>query len=165
MTTRKAEKLFEDFHKYEPNSVEQFPGSFSIPDRAVLVGPAVYVLYRSAKYDPVTLEKPKKPINYIHEHSKGVNVYRLDADEDDGPERAVPKRIHSPTALVLLGKCLGFGYTDHYGDEVEASPSGRGAELYSIPSGRGLLVIENRREVVALMWGGNLRVEPRGIVG
>jgi hypothetical protein len=159
--TRKAEKLFEDFHKYEPNSVEQFPASFRIPDRAAFMGPALYVLYRSSKYDPITHEKPSKPIDYIHEHKKGVNVYRLDTD--DGPEYKVPKYIHSPKALVLLGKCLGFGYTDYEGDDVEATCSG--PELFSIPSGKALLVIEKRRKVVALLWGGELNVEPRGIVG
>jgi hypothetical protein len=125
------------------------------------MGPALYVLYRSAKLDPLTYAKPKKPIDYIHKHKAGVKVYRVDTD--DGPERVVPQYIHSPTALVLLGKCLGFGYTDYDGDDVDAEC--KGPELFSIPSGKALLVIEKRRKVVALIWGGKLRVEPRGIVG
>lgn len=158
--SRKAEKLYEDFHKYNPKSVGQFPNSFKIPTDATLAGPALFVLYRSSKYDPLTYEKPSKPINYIHKHKKGVKVYLIGGD---GPDRAVPKYIHSTDTLVLLGKCLGFAYEED-GDEVEATCSG-GVELYAIPSGKALLVVENKRRVSALIWGGKLRVEPRGIVG
>lgn len=159
--THKAEKLFADFHKYEAKDKGQFPPSFSIPDYAALMGPALYVLYRSAKCDPVTYIKPDKAIDYIHEHGAGVKVYRLDSD--DGPERMVPKYVRSVDTLILLGKCLGFSYLDNDGDEVEATCTS--CELYAIPSGKALLVVEKKRNVLALIWGGKLRVEPRGIVG
>ena len=156
----KAEKLFEDFHKYNPHEIKQFPASFYIPEQAPFVGPALYVLYRSAKCDPITHLKPDKPINYIHEHGQGVKVYLLG---DEGPVRNVPKYIHGIDTLTLLGKCLGFGYTDHEGFDVEATCTS--SELYSIPSGKALLVIEKKKQVTAMIWGGKLNVEPRGIVG
>lgn len=159
--SRKAEKLYEEFHKYGPREIGQFPTSFSIPEEAVFVGPALYVLYRSAKCDPLTYAKPSKPINYIHEHKQGVKVYIIGSDE--GVERRVPKYIHSVDTLTLLGKCLGFGYTDLDDCEVEATCTS--SELYSIPSGKALLVIEKKKKVTAMIWGGALNVEPRGIVG
>jgi hypothetical protein len=159
---KKAEKLFADFHGYEPEEISQFPDSFFIPEYAAFAGPAMYVLYLSAKCDPVTMKKPTKPVNYIHEHEEGVKVYIVDSDE--GPERKVPKYIHSADALTFLGVCTGFGYSEEDGSEVEATCT-KNVGLYAIPSGKGLLVIEGKRKVAALIWGGKLNVEPRGIVG
>lgn len=154
-------KLFEDFHKYAPKEIGKFHASFYIPDEAYFVGPAIHVLYRSAKCDPVTYIKPKKPINYIHTHKSGVKVCLL--EEDLGPARKVPATIHSVEALTLLGKCLGFAYIDEDDDEIEAECTNE--ELYATPSGKALLVIQNKRRVMAIIWGGKLDVEPRGIVG
>lgn len=159
--TYKAEKLFADFHKYEAEKIGEFPSSFYIPEDATFVGEGAYVLYRSAKFDPITHAKPDRPIDYIHELGDGVRISRLDTDE--GAERAVPQYIHSAGALVLLGKCLGFGYLDEDGDDVEATCTS--CDLYAIPSGKALLVIEKKEKVLALIWGGKLNVEPRGIVG
>jgi hypothetical protein len=158
----RAGNLYRDFHKYDPKSIGQFPASFSIPKTATCVGPAIHVLYRSSKFDPITYAKPASSIDYIHEHKKGVKVYIIGSDE--GPERKVPQRIHAVDGLVSLGKCLGFAYVDQEGDQVDAECTGK-VELYSVPSGTALLVIENKRKVLALIWGGKLRVEPRGIVG
>lgn len=163
MSLKKALKQYEDFHKYDAKNVGEFPSSFSIPESALLAGRAEHVLYRSSKYDPVTYEKPKKPIDYIHEHKDGVKVYRCDRGFN-GPERTVPKYICEAEVLVKLGKCLGFAYEDENGDIVEAECTGN-IDLYAIPSGKALLVIENKKKVLALIWGGKLRVEPRGIVG
>jgi hypothetical protein len=159
----RAGKLYEEFHKYPPKEIGEFPPSFSIPRSAICVGSALYVLYRSSKKDPITYLKPSAPINYIHEHKARVKVYLVGSQE--GPERKVPQRIHSVDELTHLGKCLGFGYTNWDGEDVEAECTGK-IDLYAVPpSGKGLLVIENKRKVLALIWGGELRVEPRGIVG
>jgi len=128
------------------------------------VGPALYVLYRSSKLDPFTYAVPDKPTDYIHEHKNGVKVYVV--NDSDGPERKVPQKIQNIQKMAFLGKCLGFGYVDEDGDEVEATASGK-VELCAVPyrKGHALIVLENRRKVLALIWGGKLRVEPRGIVG
>ena len=159
---RKAIKLYEDFHKFGPREIGEFKPSFYIPEEAVYVGNGVDVMYRSDKLDPLTLAD-EGHIDYIHEHKPGVKVYRVDA-RADGPVRKVPKRIHGVTSLVFLGKCLGFTYDDHHGDEVEAQVANPLPELYATPDGRALLVIERKQRVVALIWGGKLNVEPRGIV-
>lgn len=158
-----AEKLFEDFHKYPSTKIDEMPSSFYIPEHVAFAGPALFVLYRSKKFDPLTYAKPSGPIDYIHEHKAGVKAYVV---KGDGPERKVPKQIHSAGKLTFLGKCLGFGFVDEDGDEVEASCTGK-VELCAVPyrKGHALLAIENRRKVLALIWGGKLRVEPRGIVG
>lgn len=160
--TNKAEKLYLDFHKYEAKKIGEFPSSFGIPQDACLIGDALYILYKSSKCDPLTYIRPGNPINYIHEHKAGVKVYTADHHEE-GVERVVPQYIHSVEALTLLGKCLGFGYTDFDGNNVDANCTS--CELYSIPSGKALLIIEKKKEVLALIWGGQLNVEPRGIVG
>jgi hypothetical protein len=162
MSLHQAEKLFEEFHKYPPTKIGEFHSSFYIPEQATFVGPALFVLYRSSKNDPVTYLKPAKPIDYIHEHKSGVKVYVTDSE--GGSERKVPQRIHNVGELTYLGKCLGFAYIDDEDEEVEAECTGK-VELYTIPSGKALLVVENKKKVLALIWGGKLNVEPRGIVG
>lgn len=161
MSRARAISLYEDFHKYRPKEVGRFPNSFKIPRFAEFVGPALYVLYRSEKYDPITYQPPDAPIDYIHEHKAGVKVYWC---EQHGSSK-VPSFICKADNLVSLGGCLGFGYIDENNDEIEATCDPDEVELYSAPSGKGLLVVENKREVVAMIWGGKLRVEPRGIVG
>lgn len=158
----RAVKLYEQFHQFEPVDIGTFPGGFRIPSEAVLAGDAEYVLYRSDKLNPTTGED-EGDIDYIHEHKDGVRVYRTDANFS-GPVRKVPKWIRSARELVRLGECLGFGYVDADGYEVEATVKQPRPELYTIPSGKALLVIEDRRRVVALIWGGKLGVEARGIV-
>jgi hypothetical protein len=119
------------------------------------------VLYRSDKLDPETGRQPRKPIDYIHEHDGGVHVYRTDGRADT----EVPRFISGAKELVLLGQCLGFAYEDvDGGEEVEAQVRTPYPDLYTIPSGRALLVIQGRRSVLAIIWGGRLGVEARGIV-
>lgn len=155
--------MYHDFHQLEPRRIGAFGARFDIPSEAILVGDAKNVLYRSDKLDPATLKKPKRPVDYIHEHDAGVKVYRTDR-ESDGPVRSVPQFITGVGELVLLGQCLGFAYIDPDGEEIEAEVRTPYPELYTIPSGRALLVVQDKRRVLALIWGGRLGVEPRGIV-
>jgi hypothetical protein len=159
---RRALKMYTDFHQLEPKKIGAFGSSFAIPSEVVLAGPAKNVLYRSGKRDPATLKKPPRPLDYIHEHDDGVKVYRTDLR--DGSVRRVPDFITGVGELVLLGQCLGFAYLDHDGEEIEAQVRTPYPELYTIPSGRALLVVQDKRRVLALIWGGRLGVEPRGIV-
>lgn len=159
---KRAIDMYTRFNGHEPLDIGEFKPSFFIPDRAVLAGPAVNVMYRSKKNDPSTGAQVKRAIDYIHDHEKGVNVYRTDRSLR-GPERAVPQWISRAKELVLLGQCLGFCYSDGE-EEIEASPTQPYPELYTIPSGRALLVIQSKQRVLALIWGGRLGVEARGIV-
>ena len=159
---KKASELYTGFHKFNPRDVGGFPSSFTIPDEAVFVGGGVDVMYRSDKLEPIT-HVDEGVIDYIHEHKKGVKVYRTDT-KADGPVRRVPKWIWGCKQLVCLGESLGFTYRDHDGFEIEAGVAPPLPELYATPNGKALLIIERKRKVVALIWGGKLGVEPRGIV-
>lgn len=158
-----AVSMFRRFQGFEPRKIGEFSHGFSIPTHATLAGPAFNVMYRSDKNNPSTGKPERGPIDYIHDHDDGVNVYRCDRSAGR-PDTAVPGWICDVEELVKLGDCLGFTYEDDSGDAIEASPTHPMPELYTIPSGRALLVIQSKRKVLALIWGGKLGVEARGIV-
>lgn len=157
----KAIDKYVEFQRLTPNKVGEFAASFLIPTRMRKVGKAKWVTYRSDKIDPATERDPGKPIDYIHEHDAGVCLYvpdgRLDTD--------VPHFITDVRALTKLGSCLGFAFVDADGNDGEGKGKRPLPELYCIPSGKALLVIQDKREILAIMWGGILGVEGRGIVG
>jgi len=160
-----AARLYETFHRYEPKVIGAFPSSFEIPKTLYLAGKAVDVMYRSAKVDPATLRKPSKPVNYIHEHdSRGVKCY-LPRGDADGPATDVPDKFRGVSALTRLGFCLGFKFEDEDGQWVDADARAPLPDLYATPDGRCLLVIQSRRRVLAMVWGGGLGVYARGIDG
>jgi hypothetical protein len=153
---------YEEFHRLEPTKVAEF--EITIPAQVKRLGDGVHVLYESGKKDPETLRKPKKPLSYIHEHDMGVCVYVPDGGDGEA-DFDVPEFIAKAQALVVLGKCLGFAYKDEYGDEHKAEGTDPLPDLCCTVDGRALLVVQSRREILALIWGGALGVEARGIVG
>lgn len=157
-----AAKMYVAFHQHAPRETGSFHRELVIPGRAVCVGDAVNVLYRSDKLNPTTGED-EGWIDYIHDHKKGVQVYRCDPGAH-GTEHAVPAWLRDVHELSWLGDCLGFAFKDGDGREVEARGVKPLPELYTIPSGRALLVIQGKRKLLAMIWGGRLGVEPRGIV-
>jgi hypothetical protein len=162
-TPTKALRKYLEFHGQDPRKIGQFHRDLVIPERAVCVGVATQVLYRSDKLNPTTLED-EGWIDYFHDHDDGVQLYRTDRKVSEGVERAVPKWLRDVSSLTWLGYCLGFSYSDHAGAECSADASKPLPELFCVPSGRALLVIQNKRSVLAMMWGGRLGVENRGIV-
>ena len=111
--------------------------------------------------DPSTLKKPKRPIDYIHEHDAGVETYI----KDPHPDTDVPEEFTDVGALVKLGDCLGFCVVGCDGEEVEAEATSPLPELYSTPDGKCLFVIQSKKDVLAASWGGALGVYARGIDG
>lgn len=158
---KKAVDLFETFHALEPRNIREFHEDFAVPGEVYLAGRALYVLYRSRKVDPATGRQPRKPIDYIHEHDAGVRAYV--PDPTGNRPRKTPKWIRDSRAFVLLGKSLGYAYESN-GEEVEAVGKTPYPDLYATPCGRALLIIQGRREVLAILWGGSLKIERRGIV-
>lgn len=166
MSREAANRLYRDFHKYDYRSRTQAPRGFRIPRKVERAGKGVHVLYRSPKLDPITYQDDG-PLNYIHKHKAGVNVYWC-----DGVSVGVPTVVTRAQELVCLGQCLGFMYRDDNGDEVEVQCNPLEVEWFAVPNptrkcpkGHALLVVEKRQQVLAMVWGGKLRVEPRGIVG
>jgi len=152
---------YKEFHRYDPRQIGEFPASFHIPDRVFRAGPAKFVTYRSGKVDPETLKKPRHPVNYIHEHDSGVTCYLTSGD---GVEVDVPRKFIDVEALTRLGYCLGFCFEEE-GEECEAEGRDPLPDLYVTPDGLCLLVIQSRKTVLAMMWGGALGVFARGIDG
>lgn len=146
---------YEEFTSFEPDDIGYFSRALTIPRYVALVGEAKWVMYRSNKWE-------KKFHDYIHEHEGDVGCYRVGAA---GERTKVPDWVCDTKAFTKLGDCLGFRYIDHDGYPVDAEARKPLPELYCTPSGECLLVIEDKSRVVAMMWGGALRVEDVGIVG
>lgn len=143
---KKALELYETFYQFEPSSVVE--SSLTIPKVVSRVGRMVSVMYASNKWE-------RKTNYYKHDHESPVYLY------EPGGGTKVPKFITSVDAMPTLGKCMGLVYDDGDG---EKSVAFTGCDLYAIPSGKALVVVKGRRSVVALIWGGKLGVEGRGIV-
>jgi hypothetical protein len=152
---------YKEFHRYDPRQIGEFPASFRIPARVLRAGPAKFVTYRSGKVDPETLKKPRHPVNYIHEHDAGVMCYLTSGD---GVEVDVPRKFIDVEALTRLGYCLGFCFEEE-GEKCEVEGRDPLPDLYATPDGKCLLVIQSRKTVLAMMWGGALGVFARGIDG
>lgn len=160
-----AVDLYKEFHRYDPRKIGAFEPSFQIPAKVYLAGPAVNVMYRSAKVDPSTLRKPRSPVNYIHDHDPGVKTYLVNKAYSTGESANVPERFRKVDALARLGLCLGYTFKMAGGVECEAQGTQPMPDLYATPDGDCLIVVQSRRKVIAMMWGGNLGVYARGIDG
>lgn len=160
---RAAEGLYRRFHKFDPR--RQTFSNLKIPESLYRVGEAEQVLYRSDKLNPETLED-EGVLDYFHNHSAGVKMCLRDADAEDFDEIAVPARARTTSSLVVLGKCLGFTFRDPNGRVRKVEGTDPLPELCAVPpSGNILLVVQSKRSVLAMMWGGKLKVRPEGIVG
>lgn len=160
-TKRAAIGKYKEFWQKEPTKVGDFPKTFKIPKSVELLGPGKHVLYSSLKKDPETLKNPRTPLDYIHEHDAGVHIY----DATRSGDVKVPEFITHAQALVCLGECIGFAFVDGDDEFIEAEATDPLPDLYCTVDGRALLVIQSRRKVLAMIWGGGLGVEARGIVG
>jgi hypothetical protein len=150
---------YEEFHRFKPKRLEMV--DVVIPKMIVRAGKGVWVTYRSMKVDPTTMIRPRsKGVDYIHEFDAGVMIYIKDGD---GPRVEVPKAFHVD-AMVKLGTCLGFCFKDG-DDKVEAQSEPPMPDLCATPDGKCLFVVQDRKEVLAMIWGGALGVFARGIDG
>ena len=154
---RRAVEVFEDFHDFDVRDVGQFASSVRIPPRVYKAGPCQWVTYRSDKWGKGTYD-------YIHDIETKPRVKVGLVSSRTHTTIKVPKRIQQTETLTFLGRALGFGYLDADGEEVEAK-LGRGYEWYWSSAGRALILIASKRRVHAIIWGGGLNVERRGIVG
>ena len=157
---RDAVAKYKEFHRYDPKRILS---GVDIPTTLYRAGASKWVTYRSSKVDPETLRKPRRPVDYIHEHDAGVVTYVADPTMGlDAIE--VPARFRDVPAIVLLGQCLGFAF--EYNKRIqEAEARAPLPDLYTVPDGTCLIVVQSRRDVLAMIWGGGLGVFARGIDG
>lgn len=160
-----AVEKYTEFHRLDPRKIGSFPDSFVIPKVMYRAGKAKWITYRSGKVDPETLRRPSRPVDYIHEHDAGVVTYVPKPLETDAEGVEVPERFRKVPALARLGQWLGFCFEDADGEKREARGTRPLPELYTVADGRCLLVIQSRRQVLAMVWGGGLGVFARGIDG
>lgn len=159
-----AVRKYVQFHQHEPKKTGSFHPNLVIPEVVMCVGDATNVLYCSDKLNPETGED-EGWIDYIHEHDKGVKMFTpIRVRDDETRIRSVPTSIRNVRELTWLGKCMGFAYRCHDGKICKAEGTDPLPDLYAIPSGKALLVIQSKRTLLAMIWGGRLGVEPRGIV-
>lgn len=154
---------YREFHRFDPKDVGPMP-NLRMPPRLRLAGDAKAVLYRSKKVDPSTLKRPKKSVDYIHDHDAGVKIYL----PDGVPDTDIHRSARDATALVRLGKCLGYDFVDRrYPDDdvIQGLAQEPFPDLFCTPDGKCLLVIQDHRQLLAAMWGGGLGVYARGIDG
>ena len=157
-----AAEKYEEFHRYPPTKIGEFADGFSIPKSVVVGGKALWITYRSGKVDPATLRKPRSPVDYIHEFNAGVVAYLASGK---GKRADVPGKFREVAALTKLGENLGFCFEDGDEAEVEAVSTRPMPELYATPDGKCLIVVQDKRRVIAMFWGGALGVFARGIDG
>lgn len=150
---------YREFNSFDPKKLVYRP-DFEMPRRARCLGDATFMNYRSMKVIPDNGVKPRSWTYYTHDHDPGTYVYAVDGKLDT----EVPSFIVKADALALLGQCVKFGWKCDDG-EGEGDATAPFPELYATPCGRALLVIQGKRKVLSLTWGGNLGVEDRGIVG
>lgn len=162
----KAVEKFLEFHRKDPKELVT-DMDFTWPRQIRCMGPATWVTYRSTKVIPDTMEDPgRKGVDYIHEHDAGVELYvPIGTTSATGKLTDVPEFVRDCEALTLLGVCTGFGFKDATGKEGEAQGKKPYPEIYCTPDGRALVVIQDKKQILAMMWGGTLGVEGRGIVG
>jgi hypothetical protein len=80
------------------------------------------------------------------------------------PTVKVPLAVRNATTLTQIGlRALGFAF-EYDDDEYEAKVPA-GTEWFWSPTAKALYLIQNKRKLIAVIWGGKLNVEPRGIVG
>lgn len=151
-----AAETFEGFNEYEAKGAYRFAKEIVVPDRIPIAGPCKWVTYKSDKWNDGTHD-------YIHTITSYPRV-KCGLLGYDYPTKIVPAKVRDVTTVTQIGlRALGFAF-ERDGEEFEAKlPTG--TEWFWSQTGRSLYLIQKKRKLVAVIWGGELNIEPRGIVG
>jgi len=154
----RAVRVFEGFHEYDARHLSKFAAGLVIPRLVYVVGRLVSVSYRSDKWQKGTFD-------YIHtiKSFPKVVVAFLGREGSERP-RQLPQKIRDGNqVLVRIGRCLDAVYEDESGEVKLTFPAD--TDWFFSPSGRALYAIAAKRKLQCVIWGGDLNVEDRGIVG
>ncbi len=161
---RKAAAMFSRFHTRDWRAEGAFHPSMIIPAELCCLGDALNTDYQSDKLHPASGED-EGWIDYTHKHDAGVRIYAPVTSRRPGNDDCVrtPAWIKGVVELTWLGKYLGGEYRARAGRQqiVGTEPL---PELYTAPSGKALFIVQNKRSLLFVLWGGRLTVERRGIV-
>ncbi|MCJ7752707.1 MAG: hypothetical protein MUQ65_16740 [Armatimonadetes bacterium] len=154
----RAIEVFEGFHDYDARKLETFSAALVIPRLVYVVGRAVSISYRSDKWQKGTFD-------YIHKIvSFPKVVFAITSAEDGSRPRQLPAKARDgDQVLVRLGKCLDAVYQDDSGEMKTTFPAR--TDWFFSPPARALYAITAKKKLQCVIWGGNLNVEDRGIVG
>jgi hypothetical protein len=152
-----AVEVFEKFNDFDLNDIGAFPASLKIPKTVEVVGKATEVLYQSKKWNDGSH-------GYYHEIESYPRVRVGVTKRGTGRVTKLPQRLLSTETLTQIGeRSLGLIYEDADGEKYEVNPP-RSVWFWSV-RGRALLLIQDKRKLLAVVWGGDLDVRPEGIVG
>jgi hypothetical protein len=151
---KRGVEKYEEFHDFDPKNYGPLSMG-QLPTTVYYAGRMLWTAYASDKWE-------RRNHNYIHDHDHGPKVYVASAASG---VRAVslPEWLRNVKTFVKLGRCIGLGFKAPDGNEIEAQGDGT-TELYTTPNGKALVVIEGKRRLEAIVWGGNLNVKAAGIV-
>lgn len=157
----RAVDKYREFNSFDPKELVYVDGS-PIPKRLRKLGVSEQITYDSMKVIPDNGVRPRKKQGYFHDHeTPKPNTYEPDPNGDV----ETPDFIAECDALALIGDFINFKFTDADGNLVTGKASRPAPQIYCTPNGRALLVIQSKKTVLAIIYGGDLTVESRGIVG
>lgn len=160
----KAAAMFRKFHTRDWRAEGAFHPSMAIPAQLMCLGDALNTDYQSDKLNPGD-GTDEGWIDYTHKHDGGVKIYAPVTGRRPGDNELVrtPAWIQRVDELTWLGKYLGGSYRTR-GGRHEIAGTEPLPELFAAPSGKALFIVQNKRSLLFVLWGGRLTVERRGIV-
>lgn len=160
----KAAAMFARFHTRDWRAEGTFHPSMVIPGELRCLGDVLNTDYQSDKLHPGTGED-EGWIDYTHKHDGGVKIYAPVGARHPGDVDVVrtPAAVARVDQMTWLGKYLGGSYRAG-GRVLEVRGTEPLPELFAAPSGKALYVVQGKRSLLFVIWGGRLAVEHRGIV-
>ncbi len=154
-TTPKAAKNYRLWHKRDCDEVAVGPET--IPDRMIVVGYMIEIMYNSDKWG----KKSYKFHDYVHNCESGAAVYSAhkDANVDTGlllKSKNWKRRLN----LTELGECLEITFERLDGDEQNVDLEG--SILACTEDRRGLVILGRGSPII--LRGGKMIVTARGIL-
>lgn len=161
----RAIAAFRRFHSRDWRGEGDFHADFDIPAQMTCAGHMLDTAYESDKLNPSTGED-EGWIAYNHKHDKNVMI-AVPTRRSDQHMVAVPDWIRRETELVWLGTCLELKYQElETGRTAMLEGTNPKPDIFFTPkAGRAaLLVVQSKRRLMAIIWGGKMQVQRRGIV-
>lgn len=167
MRKNRAVRLYETFNNRPHNGLVGV--DFVWSDDLVLIGKMKRIMYRSDKILPDNLEGAT--IDYYHDHKRGVFLFGAKSAWPDstGTDFALPAPSSQMFASLGAGQsyCLALFFqdiTDRKKKSLDFRAIGSLPYIGAHPCGNALIVTYSNQTPL-IVWGSNLQITSRGIVG